>query len=119
MVCKTLLLGISSSTLNLIVIVVQTGDVCTRELCDFSGWSTNTTADIEDFVSVFDTNLRGEVVFVTGNGLVEGFTVCETAEVERLAPTVFVEIRAKIVITTFFSRLDRLGSQLQLTVLSG
>jgi hypothetical protein len=83
----------------LIVIVVQTGDVGTSELCDFSRWSTNTTADIEDFVSVFDTNLRCEVVFVTGNGLVERFTVCETAEVEGLTPTVFVEIRSEIVVT--------------------
>jgi hypothetical protein len=99
LVRKTLLLGISSSTLNLVVIVVQTGDVCTSELCDFSGWSTNTTAHIEDFVSIFDTNFGCEVVFVTGNGLVERFTVCEAAEVEGLAPTVFVEICAEIVVT--------------------
>jgi hypothetical protein len=104
LVCKAFLLGISGSTLNLVVIVVQTGDVCTSELCDFSRWPTNTTANIEDFVSVLDTNLRGEVVFVTGNGLVERFPVCETAEVEGLAPTVLVEICSEVVIARNFSR---------------
>lgn len=79
---KTLLLRISCGTLNLVVIVVQASNVCAGELCDFSSGTTNTTANVEDFVSILDTNLRGEVVFVAGNGLVEALTVCEAAEVE-------------------------------------
>lgn len=38
-------------------------------------------------------------MLVEGDGLVEGFTICEAAEVEGLAPTVLVEIRSKVVVT--------------------
>jgi len=99
LVCKTLFLGIPCSTLNLVVIVVQAGDVCACELCDFPGWPSNATANIENIVSIFDTNLRGEVVFVTRNGLVERFTVGETAEVEGLTPAILVEICSEVVVT--------------------
>jgi hypothetical protein len=74
--------------------------VCSGEFCDLAGWSSNTTANIEDFVSIFDTDLRGEIVLMASNGLVERFTVGETAEVEGLAPAVLVEIRSEVVITT-------------------
>jgi hypothetical protein len=74
--------------------------VCSSEFCDLAGWSSNTTANIEDFVSIFDTDLRGEIVLMASNGLVERFTVGETAEVEGLAPAVLVEIRSEVVITT-------------------
>ena len=73
--------------------------MCASELCDFAGWSSNTTANIEDIVSIFDTNLRGEIVLVASNGLVERFTVGETAEVEGLAPAIFVEICSEVVVT--------------------
>ena len=82
LVCKALLLGISCCALNLVVVVVQAGDVCASELGNFSCWASNSTADVEDFVAVFDANFGGEVVFMAGNGLIEWFTVCETAEVE-------------------------------------
>jgi hypothetical protein len=98
LVCKTLLLGISCSTLNLIVVVVEASDVCASELCDLSSWSSNTASNIENSVSILDTNLRGKIVFVTSNGLVERFTVGETAEMEGLAPAVFVEICSKVVV---------------------
>lgn len=68
--------------------------MCTRELCDFSGWSTDSTADVEDFVSIFDTDLAGQVVFVASDGLVEGFSICKAAEVEGLAPAVLIEVGA-------------------------
>ena len=73
--------------------------MCASELCDFAGWSSNTTANIEDIVSIFDTNPRGEIVLVASNGLVERFTVGETAEVEGLAPAIFVEICSEVVVT--------------------
>ena len=103
--CQTFLLRISRRTLNLIIIVVQPSDVCTRELCNFSSWTTNSAANVENSVSVFDADLRGQVVFVTGNGLVEGLGVCEAAEVERLAPTVFVKVGAQIIVTIAISNL--------------
>ena len=82
LVCNTLLLGIPCSTINLVVIVVQSGDVRAGKFGNLSCGSTHTTSNIEDFITVFDADFGGEVVFVAGNGLIEGFTVCETAEVE-------------------------------------
>lgn len=82
LVSQSLLLGIPCGTINLVVIVVQSGDVCTRKFGNLSCGSTHTTSNIEDFITVFDADFGGEVVFVAGNGLIEGFTVCETAEVE-------------------------------------
>jgi len=73
--------------------------VCAREFCDLSGWAADTTSNIEDFVSILDANFCGKVVFVTSNGLVEWFTVCESAEVERLTPAIFVEICSEVVVT--------------------
>ena len=96
---QTLLLRISCRTLDLVIIVVQSGNVCTSEFCDFSGRATNSAANVEDFVSVFDANLAGQVMFVTRNGLVKGFAVCEAAEMEGLAPAVFVEVGAQVVVT--------------------
>jgi hypothetical protein len=40
----------------------------------------------------------GKVVFMASDGLVEGFTVGEAAEVERASPSVFVEIGGKVVV---------------------
>jgi hypothetical protein len=99
LVGHALLCGVSGCALDLVVVVVQAGDMCARELCDFSGWSTDTTSNIQDFVSILDTDLCGEVVFVAGNGLVEVFSICVTAEVERLAPSVLVEISDEVVVT--------------------
>ena len=82
LVGQSLFLSISCSTVNLVVIVVQPGDVCTSKFGNLSCGSTHTTSNIEDFITVFDADFGGEVVFVAGNGLIEGFTVCETAEVE-------------------------------------
>lgn len=101
---QTLLLGISGCSLDLIIVVIQPGDVCASELGNLSSRSSNTTTDIKDFVSILDPNLGSEIVFVAGNCLVEGFTVCESAEVERLAPAIFVKIRSKVVVTEKFSK---------------
>lgn len=35
---------------------------------------------------------------MSGNGLVEWFTVRKSAEVERLAPAIFVQIRSKVIV---------------------
>ena len=74
--------------------------MCASEFRNLASWPSNTTANVEDFVSVFDTDLRGEIVLMASNGLVERFTVGEATEVERLAPAVLVEICSEIVITT-------------------
>ena len=93
-----LLCSISRCTLDLVVVVVQTGDMSTSKLCDFASRSSDTTADIEDFVAILNTDLRSEVMFMSCNGLVEALAICETAEMERLSPTVLVEICSEVVV---------------------
>lgn len=39
-----------------------------------------------------------QIVFVSSNGLVEAFTISESAEMERPSPAIFVEICGEIVI---------------------
>ena len=39
-----------------------------------------------------------QIVFVPSNGLVEAFTVSESAEMERASPAIFVEICGEIII---------------------
>lgn len=39
-----------------------------------------------------------QIVFVSSNGLMEAFTVSESAEMERASPAIFIEICGKIVI---------------------
>lgn len=98
LVGQTLLVSVVSSSVNLVVVVVQTSDVGTGELGDFAGRATNTAANIEDLHSLLNAHAVGEVVLVTSNGLVERLAVGETAEVEGLAPTIFVEIGSEVVV---------------------
>ncbi len=72
--------------------------MCPGELGEFARRPDHTTAYVEEPISILDTNLRGEIVFMTGNGLVEGLPICEATEMERLAPTIFIEIRPEIVV---------------------
>lgn len=99
LVRKTLLLRISCGTFDLVIVVVQSSDVCAGELSNLSRRATNTASNIKNLVSILDTNLGSKIMFVAGNGLVEGFTVCESTEVERLSPTVLVEICSEVVVT--------------------
>jgi hypothetical protein len=100
LVRKTLLCSVVGSSLNLVVVVVETSDVCARELDNLSGRATNTTTDIEDLHVVLEVHDVGEVVLVTGNGLFEGLAKGETAEVERLAPAVLVEVSGQVIVVT-------------------
>lgn len=95
---EALLGGVVGSTVNLVVVVVETGDVGTRELDHLTGGATNTTANVQNLHALLETGLHGEIVLVTGDGLVEGLTVGETAEVEGGAPAVLVEISSQIVV---------------------
>jgi hypothetical protein len=95
---KAFFIRISSGPLNLVVVVVQSRNVSACKLCNLSSRSTNTASDIKDSVSFLDTNFGSQVMFMTSNCLVETFTVCETTEVKRLAPAVFVKICPEIVV---------------------
>lgn len=88
------------STVNLVVVVVQTSDMSAGELGNLAGRASNTTTNVKDFHSLFYTNAVGEVVLVTGNGLVEGLAEGEATEMERLAPAVFVQISSEVVVAS-------------------
>lgn len=100
MLGKALLLGIVGCSVDLVVVVVETSDVAAGELCNLTGRATDTAADIEDFHALLDTNGVGQVVLVTGNCLVKGLAVGESAEVERLAPAILVQIRRQVVVVS-------------------
>ena len=80
--------GIATGTRDLVVVVVEAGDVGSGEVTDLAGGTTDTTADIEDLERGLDTHVGGQVVLMTGHGLLEGLTRAESAEVERGAPGV-------------------------------
>lgn len=98
LVGEVLLLCVAGCTLNLVIVVVQAGNVSTGELGDLSSWSTNTAANIQNLHALLDTDVVSEVVLVASNGLVEWLAECEAAEVERLAPSVLVQVGSKVVV---------------------
>lgn len=85
--------------LDLVVVVVQTGDVGTSEFGNFTSRATNATADIKDLHATLDVDAVGEVVLMSSDGLIERFAVGEAAKVEGLSPAVLVQIRRKVVVT--------------------
>ena len=98
LVGETLLLGVVGGAVDLVVVVVETGDVGTGELDDLTGRSADTAADVQNLHALGDTSLHGEVVLVAGDGLVEGLAVGEATEVEGGAPAVLVEIGGQVVV---------------------
>lgn len=58
--------------------------------------STDTASDVENAHLGLDTGLVSEVVLVTGDGLVEGLSGVVTAEVERVSPSVLVELSGSL-----------------------
>ena len=100
LVRKALLGGIMRRTFDLIVVVVQAGDMASGELGDLTGGATNTAPDVEHPHTLLDANRVREVVLVAGNGLVERLAVGEAAEVEGLAPSILVEVGREVVVAT-------------------
>jgi hypothetical protein len=68
--------------LHLILIVIQSNDLTTRERRDLPRRLADTAADIEDGHGGVDPDPVSEVVFMAGEGLQERFPRGETAEVE-------------------------------------
>lgn len=96
---KALFGSISCCALNLIVVVVEASNVGATEFADLTGWATNTTAYVENLHVVAYAHGVRKVMFMARNSLVESLAVCEAAEVERLSPSILVEVGAQIVIT--------------------
>jgi alpha-D-ribose 1-methylphosphonate 5-phosphate C-P lyase len=79
-------------TIDLVVVVVQTGYMGTAELDHLAGWATDTATNIQNLHAISETDLQGEVVLVAGDGLVEGLAIGEAAEVEGRTPAVLIEV---------------------------
>lgn len=79
-------------TVDLVVVVVQSNNVDTGESSDLPSGTTNTTADIENGHAVPETHHMCQVVLMAGDSLVKGLAFVEAAEVERLAPTILIEV---------------------------
>src|SRR5438045_1214526 len=96
---QPLFCGISRRTFDLIVVVVQSSNMASCEFHHFSCRPTNAAADVKHFHSFMNANFMSHVVLMARNGLLEGFSVCETAEVKGLAPTIFIKVSYEVVIT--------------------
>jgi hypothetical protein len=59
------LFGVLSSPGDLEIVVVQPGDPGVGKVGDLTGGATDTAADVEDLHTGLDTDLGGEVVFMT------------------------------------------------------
>lgn len=102
---ETLFDGVPGGALNLVVVVVETGDVAVGELGDLSGGTTNTATNIQNLVTGLDADLHGEVVLMTSNGLVEALTERVATEVEGLAPAILIQIGGQVVVVSGQSRV--------------
>jgi hypothetical protein len=86
------LVRIVGRTSNLVLVDIQSSDVSTRELDNLSSWTTHAASDVEDFHTRLDSDVVGEVMFVSCNGSMECLAVGKAAEVEALAPSVLVQV---------------------------
>jgi len=127
---ETLLDSILRRTLNLVIVVVETSNVGISELGNLSGRTTDTAPNIEHLHAGLDTDIHGQKVLMASNSLVKSLAGGVAAEVEGLAPAIFVQIGREIVVTVGvwesalvgFDRSQELGAKCpygrQLTALS-
>jgi hypothetical protein len=101
-------LGIVGSTLDLVIVVVEANDIDASEAGHLSCGAADTAADIKNLHVFSETHSVSKVVLVASNGLVEVLALVESAEMERLAPSVLVEISGKVVVV---SRQGGVGSR--------
>lgn len=100
LVRQTLLRGIVGGSVDLVVVVVKTGNMAASELRDFARRTTDTTSDVKNLHALRDADLMGEVVLMPGNSLVEWLAVGKAAEVEGLAPAILVQVGGEVVVAT-------------------
>jgi hypothetical protein len=84
--------------LHLIRIVIQPDNFTARERRYLACRLPDSAADIKDRHGGVDADPVGEVVFVAGQRLQEGFSRGEAAEVEGLRPGFFVEVGDEVVV---------------------
>lgn len=100
LVGQALLGGVGGGALNLVVVVVEAGNVAAGELGNLAGRAADAAADVENLHALLDADAVSQVVLVAGNGLVEGLALGETAEVEGLAPAVLVQVGGQVVVVS-------------------
>lgn len=76
-------------SLDLIGIVIQTSNMGTSEMGDFTSGTTDTTTNIQNTHVTLDTNVGSQIMFMTSNSTVELFTNVVTAEMETATPTYY------------------------------
>lgn len=100
--------------LHLVCVEVETSDVRAGELDNLSGRSADAAADVKDLHARLDACLVRNVVFVSGDGLSEPLAVGESAEVERLTPSIFVKVGREVIISNIlnisFHEVYRVGT---------
>lgn len=79
---QTLLGGIVSGTVNLVVVIVEARNLSTGELCDFSSRAADATANIENLHAFLDVHAVGKVVLVASYGLAKRFTSREATKMK-------------------------------------
>ena len=84
--------------MNLEIVVVEANDVDIGEPSDFTCRTADTASNIKNTHAGSKVHLSGEVVFMSGEGSGEGFTLVETGKVERLRPTVFIQFSSAVVV---------------------
>jgi len=113
-VAQTSLGGLLGSSVNLEVIVVDTDNGSIGESSNFTSGSTDTTTDIENLHTGSDVDLSSEVVFLSCKltisgwdtgvirrgtySLKESLSLVESTEVERVGPSVLVELGSTIIV---------------------
>lgn len=91
-------LGVFPCTADLEVVVVQADNLSIRELRYLTCGTADTTANIEDTHASLDAHFVGKVVFVASKRGVEGLPLIEAREMERSAPSIFIELSSTVVI---------------------
>ena len=84
---------------DLELVVVQADNLHVRELRDLARGAANAAADVENTHAGLEVHLRGEVVLVPRERLVEALALVVAREVEGRAPAVLVEPGGTIVVT--------------------
>ncbi len=118
LVCKAFFCSILCCSFDLIIIVVQADNIGAGKLCYFSSRSSYTASDIQDLRTFSHTHHVGKIMLVSGNGLVEAFSISESTEVEGSTPAVFIKIGCEVVVMSgergvfCFSSLEALSTQL-------
>jgi len=95
---EPILHSVAGGACDLVVVVVETSDVGVGELGNLPSRPANTAANVEDLHPRLDANLRGQVVLVAGDCLIEALTGRIPGEMEGLAPAIFIKVGREVIV---------------------